>query len=482
MKRNQENQNLTKSKSKHYRTREFTVITYLFFAIFIGMVIYFICFLGFTSENFINSPYNSLSDLASSHIVRGDLTTSDGTVIATTVTDSEGNESRYYPYGRTFAHVCGYSINGKSGLENQMNFYLLRSHSFFLDQIINDLKGEKNQGDTVVTTLDMELQQVAYQALGDFDGAVVVLEPSTGKILAMVSKPDYDPNSVAENWEIINADDSTVLYNRATQGQYAPGSVFKIFTTLEYIRENDEYDSYNFDCTGEYTSDGKTIHCAGNKVHGTESLIDSFANSCNSSYANLALSLDQDKYMSLLNNMLFNSKLPIDFVSNSSKISISNEDSSAFIMETGIGQGNTYVSPLHMAMIAGAINQDGIVMKPYLIDHVENDGGSIVKTYKSSEYKTIMTEEEADILEEMMAAVVDYGTGSKLKDMSYRAYGKTGTAQVSDSSDQTNAWFVGYASKEGYSDIAVAVIVENSGAGSTYAVPIAQKLFDAYFN
>ena len=471
-----------RTEKKINRNREFTVIAYFFFIIFIALMAYFIYFQVVKSEDFINSPYNSLQDLFSENIIRGEIISSDGYVLAKTKVDSNGNETREYPYGRTFAHVVGYSVNGKAGLESQANFNLLRSHQFFLEQILNDLKGEKSYGDNVITTINYDLQSVAYSALGKHDGAVIAIEPSTGKILCMVSKPDYDPNTIAKNWESVNKEGSTVLYNRATQGQYAPGSVFKIFTLLEYHDEKPKLvNEYTYECNSAFTQDGTTIHCAGNKKHGTETLKDSFANSCNASFANIGLEINNDKLTSLCDSLLFNTSLPVSFESSKSRFSLTEDDSAAMTMETCIGQGKTMVSPLHMAMISGAICNKGLLMTPYLIDHTENNKGITVKSNTPKEYGDILSEEESTFLEEYMNAVVTSGTGSKLNGQSYSAYGKTGTAQVSDSSDQTNAWFVGYARKDNR-QIAIAVIVENSGAGSTYAVPIAKSVFDTYFN
>ena len=133
-------------------------------------------------------------------------------------------------------------------------------------------------------------------------------------------------------------------------------------------------------------------------------------------------------------------------------------------------------------MIAGAICNDGNLMRPYLVDHTENASGALVEQNKPASYKQIMSKDQAAFLQNLMAAVVSDGTGAKLRDQSYEAFGKTGTAQVSDSTDQTNAWFVGYGKKDGYNDLAIAVVVEDSGAGSTYAVPVAKKVFDKYFN
>ena len=257
------------------RNLEFLIITYLFLAIFIGMIGYFVYFQLVKSESIINSSYNSRLDLYAEHVVRGDITTADGTVLAKTTVNDDGSETREYPYGRMFAHVVGYMNNGKGGLESQYNFNLLRSHSFFLTQIINDLKDQKNTGDTLVTTLDYDVQKAAYDALGDRDGAVVVMEPKTGKILAMVSKPDYDPNNIAEDWDELTAEESesSVLLNRATQGLYPPGSVFKIFTTLEYVHENSDYEDYSFDCNGKFTEGDSVIQKQATRTGRSDRLI-----------------------------------------------------------------------------------------------------------------------------------------------------------------------------------------------------------------
>ena len=447
------------------------------------MMGYFVYFQMSESETFINSPYNKRQDLFAKKVVRGEILSSDGYVLAQTVTDDSGKETREYPYENMFAHVVGFATNGKAGIESTANFNLLRSHTFFLEMIVNGLQGEKNVGDNVVTTLNYNLQQTAYQALGNYDGAVVVLEASTGKVLAMVSKPDYDPNKIAENWEKLTAEDSdsTVLLNRATQGLYPPGSVFKIFTTLEYVHENPDYDAYSFDCNGSVTSDGSVIHCYNNKRHGTESLSDSFANSCNASYASIGLSLDANQFKTLCEGLLFNKDLPVKFESSKSNFALSDDAGDSIRMETAIGQGKTLVTPMHMAMIASAIANDGMLMNPYVIDHTENYEGIEVDRNEPVEYGQILSEQDTEVLQSFMEQVVQEGTGTKLKGRSYTAAGKTGTAEFSTSSDSAHSWFVGYADREDLEDIAVAVIVEDSGAGSEYAVPVAKKIFDAYY-
>lgn len=157
----------------------------------------------------------------------------------------------------------------------------------------------------MVTTLDANLQNAAYNALGDNKGAVVVMEPSTGKILAMVSKPSFDPNNVSENWDALNNDENSSLLNRATLGQYTPGSTFKLVTTLAFMRQNPDYNNYSFECNGEFSQNGATIHCYNSTAHGEENLTDSVANSCNSSFSNIGLQLDKAEWRKTAKQMLF---------------------------------------------------------------------------------------------------------------------------------------------------------------------------------
>lgn len=467
---------------KSGRNLEFLIITYLFLAVFLGLVAYFIYFQSFQSESLISSPYNTRQNLYAKRVVRGDIVSADGKVLATTETTGSGDEQRVYPYKRMFAHVVGYFNNGKGGLESQYNFNLLRSHAFFLTQIINDLQDKKNPGDTVVTTLDYDVQKAAYDALGNRNGAVVALEPKTGKVLAMISKPDFDPNTLEKKWdEIVSDANSSVLLNRATSGLYPPGSTFKIFTTLEYVHENPDYEKYSFDCSGKLSVDGNDIHCYQNAIHGREDLADSFANSCNTSYSTIGLQLDIPKFQELCNDMLFNRVIPGRIAVTKSRFILEKGDSTGKIMQTAIGQGDTLVTPLHMALVAAAVANNGEMMEPYVVDHLERDGGSTVRRYRPSSYGSIISEADAKLLQKLMKRVVKKGTAQALNGKSYVAAGKTGSAEYNEARD-SHSWFVGYASKKGMEDIALAVIVEDGGSGSQSAVPAAKKIFDAYFS
>ncbi len=454
----------------------------MFVGLFCLLIGYLAYFQIVKSESVISSSYNSRLDLYSEHVIRGNILSSDGEVLATTEVASDGTESRVYPFGKMFAHAVGYSSNGKSGVESTHNFYLLRSHSFFLTQILNDLKDEKNMGDSVVTTLDYDVQKAAYEALGSNDGAVVVLEASTGKVLAMVSKPDFDPNTLEDNWDSIISDDtSSVLLNRATSGSYPPGSIFKIFTTLEYAHETSTYKTYSYECAGVLAVDGEEIHCYHSIVHGLQDLKTSFANSCNTSYATIGLTLNIEKFQTLLEGLLFNTTLPGTLSGTKSSFTLSDDADTGKIMQTAIGQGDTTVTPLHMAFVAAAICQDGMAYTPYIVDHTESENGTILKQYDAEAYGQILSVADAALLQEYMEEVVATGTASALSNQSYAAAGKTGSAEY-DNEGNSHGWFIGYASKDGYADIAIAVIVEDGGSGSASAVPVAKAVFDAYFN
>ncbi len=454
---------------------------YAFLALFGILIAYIIYFQVGRSQTVLSSPYNTLQDLYAEHVVRGDIISSDGEVLATTKTAEDGTETRVYPYENEFAHAVGYFGHGKSGLESAGNYYLLQSHSFFLNRLLQNLTDEKMQGDALVATLNAGVQQAAYDAIGSRKGAAVVLEAETGKILAMVSKPDYDPNTIGANWDdIVEDEESTVLLNRVTSGLYPPGSVFKILTLLEYIHEDRDYDNFRFNCEGTFTAYGDTLHCYKDYVHGTETLADAFANSCNGAFGKIGLDLDLGEFNKLTEKLLFNQKLPTGLITKNSTFSLEKDSSTGLIMQTAIGQGSTLVTPLHMAMLAAAIDCGGAVYEPYLIDHIQNDGGISVKEFEPEKYGSILSKTDASLLKEYMRGVVTDGTASQLDKSLYTAYGKTGSAEYNSSGD-SHGWFVGFAEADGAKDVAIAVIIEDGGSGSTSAVPAAEKILDAYF-
>lgn len=433
-------------------------------------------------QELINNSYNGRQEIFAAQNTRGSIFAAGGQVLAETQTDADGNERRVYPYDNLFAHAVGYATNGRFGVEAAANYYLINSNARLSDKVASDVAGSKYPGDSVVTTLDVELQEVAAKSLGVYKGAIIVSEPSTGKILAMVSKPDFNPNEIDALWDGLILDkESTVLLNRVTQGLYPPGSTFKIVTALEYIRENpDSYGQYSYQCNGRYSSGQDTINCYHGSVHGHEDFTRSFAKSCNASFANIGMKLDRTRWGQTLDGLLFNQELPVSFAYNRSKLVVNADTSDSDILQASIGQGTTQITPLHLNMITCAIANGGTVMKPYLVDHVKNNEGTVIKQFSPDSYKELLTQTEAAALTELMTAVVESGTGTKLAGLTYTAAGKTGSAEYNNVKTDSHAWFTGFAPAQ-EPEVCVTIIIEGAGSGGDYAVPIAKRIFDEYF-
>ena len=467
---------------KKKRNRQILAVTWLFVGLFFAMMGYTCHYAVTHRQTLMNNSYNTRQEILIAQNSRGSIYAAGGQKLAETVTDGEGKETRVYPYANMFSHAVGYASNGKFGIEAFANYYLINSNTRLSDKVANDVAGKKYPGDSVITTLDVDLQKIAYDSLGMYSGAVIVSEPSTGRILAMVSKPDFDPNEIDQIWDtLINDKESSVPLNRTTQGLYPPGSTFKIVTALEYIRENpDSYSQFSFQCNGRFTHGEERINCYHGTSHGSENFTKAFAKSCNSAFASIGLELDRKKFGKTLDELLFNQELKVDFAYNQSKLAMDENTTDSDVMQAAIGQGTTQITPLELNMITAAIANDGELMKPYLLDRVETADRSVVKQFSPDSYKRLMSEEEAQIMTELMEEVVKSGTGTKLSGLSYTAAGKTGSAEYNKVKSDSHAWFTGFAPVE-EPQVCVTIIIEGAGSGGDYAVPIAKRILDACF-
>ncbi len=474
----------TKKQKRASTGKQYKIVSVLCMCLFVSMIGYMIYFQVTQSEKLLSSPYNQRQIQKENNVTRGSILASDGTtVLAETALDEEGNETRVYPYGDLFAHVVGYAEYGSSGLEAAQSYRLLESHADIMEQMQNEIDGVKNSGDNVVTTLDVNLQQAAYEALGNNQGAVVVLDAETGEVLADVSSPGFNPNTVSDDWEELNSDEEgSPFLNRPLQGLYAPGSTFKMVTALAYLRENGSFDDFYYECSGSYTQGNYTIHCVDGMVHGAETFTDAFANSCNCAFAYMISErMSQSSLMTTAEELLFNTDADLLLPNAVSSFSFTSGMGVELAMQTAIGQGDTLATPVQMAMIAQAIANNGTMMKPSFVKEVTNYLGEHVKDESQVSLGEVMTSDEAEALKSMMREVVNRGTGTGLADLSYQVAGKTGTAQYGDVEDDTaHSWFVGF-SETGNSDIVVAVIIEGGGNGIAPAVPAAKTVFQARF-
>lgn len=472
-----------KKKLENRKNNKSIIVSTLIFVItFIAMAGYLIYFNLTQAESIINNSYNKRQGVLSRRTIRGSILSDDKTKLAVTNVDDDGNETRYYPYSGLFSHTIGYLNNGGYGLESLYGYYMLHSNQNFFEQIGNDLSGNRNTGDNVVTTLNVGLQKACYDALGSNRGAVIVMEPSTGKILAMVSKPDFDPNTLAANWSQITGEGSdSVLVNRATQGLYPPGSTFKLITMLEYLREHkNDYGQYHYICDGTYELGNNTINCVRTTAHGDVDLFSSLAVSCNCSFINIGLSLDLDRYKKTAEKMLFNKELPTNLEYNKSRFVLNGESSEWDIAQTSFGQGKTVITPFHLALITCTIANNGTLMEPYLVSSVESTNGMTVKKFKEEKYDTLITEKEASLLKKGMEQVVKDSFSWLFGGVKYTLAAKSGSAQYGTEGYE-HSLYASFSPADN-PEIAVVAVVEGGPQRNTTAAEVTKQIYDYYYS
>ncbi len=478
-------------KSEDWRkgaNRSIFFITCFFSFLFFGLIAYIAWFIYFEAPGRMGNPYNARMEVFDSRYLRGKIISSDGEILAETEVDANGKETRVYPFGEAFAHVLGYSTRGKTGLESLANFYLMESSSNPFSIFLDELRERKSQGDNVTCTLDSGLQIAAKNALGERAGAVVCMEPSTGRVLAMVSFPGFDPNTVSREWEDLTSPDnhSGNLLNRATQGLYPPGSTFKTVMALEYFREHPgNPEAFHFVCDGEYREGSRqdyVVHCYSGESHGEEDLGKAYAYSCNAAFAYLGTKTDPEKLRELSDSLFFNEELPIALPSAKSSMPVSKDTGTWLMMQSAIGQGEILVSPMHNLLITSAIANDGVLREPVFLEKVSSPAGMTVKPFTAGRPRRLMRAEEAELLKNFMRRVVTDGTGSGFRNAEYSACGKTGSAEYMKRGEKkTDAWFTGFAPAD-EPTIAITVLVEDGDTGGRTAVPIAREVVDYWMS
>ena len=456
---------------KRSAQRIFWLITLIFFLILVAMA----KLVFMDRQEISSSAYNPRINYVDNSVKRGNIRDSNGDILAESIENADGSYTRNYNRSRMAAHITGYSSKGKTGVEAAENFELQKVHNEVLQRINNIIKKEPVQGNDVVLTVDMDIQSIAGNILGNKKGAIVVMEPSTGRILALQAYPDFDPNTVAQNWEFLKDDEDSSLVNRATQGLYPPGSTFKVITALAALQYYNDWKDFTYECTGEAVFENKVIHCYNNRVHGTVDMKKAIATSCNCYFAELGKRVGAENIRKKAEDFYFNENYPFVLAHSTSQVALQKKSEENEIVETAIGQGKTLATPLHMAMIASAIANDGIMMKPYIVDHIQYYNGDISKTTVPEKIKQIISVEEADIITDMMISCVAEGTGTAAQIYGVDVAGKTGTAENAAGSD--HSWFIGFAPAND-PKIAVAVMLENANQGGS-ATPIAGKVLQA---
>ncbi|HEY3375494.1 MAG TPA: penicillin-binding protein 2 [Candidatus Aquicultor sp.] len=423
-------------------------------------------------------PENVRPLLAEQRIQRGNIMTADGAILATSKKTSDGY-LRLYPEGKITAPITGFYSKKyrRAGLELQCDDYLTgQSKLSSIDDYFMRLLGKESPGDSIILTLDMGLQRAAYRALGRQKGAVVALDPRTGKVLALVSKPSYDPNDIDTQWKTLAIDPSGPLVNRAIKGKFTPGSSFKIITATAALESGNVTTETVFKGPG-------SLHIYGGKVTNFEStsynsltFAQAFAKSVNTAFARIGTDLGGSRLVGAAEAFGFNDKPPFDLPTAQSSIPPASQLDELEVAWSAVGQGRIQATPLEMALVASAVAHNGIIMRPYLIDKIVRHDGEVAFTQEPERWRSPMTKQTAQTVKDLMVGVVEHGTGTRARINSVTVAGKTGTAEVG--SRAPHAWFVGFAPAEN-PQIAVAVVVENGGVGGRIAAPIAKDVIEA---
>ncbi len=440
--------------------------------LFFSLIAYLTYFEIFTKDQIVSNSYNQRLSEYEDAVLRGKIYDRNGTVIAYSEREGEEEEQkRIYPYDKMYSHIIGYSSKtyGKVLLEASYNKYLLNINELRpVIDLKNQITGQTSKGYDLYLTIDHGLQSLADQLLDGNKGSIVAMNPKTGEILAMVSKPDYNPNSAAleKNWTSIVESENNPLLPRATQGLYQPGSTFKTLVASAAI-ENGLGD-ITFEDKGTTEINGSPYSNYGSKAYGNIDLKEALTYSSNVAFAELGVTLGDKSLRVLSEKLLFNQS--IDFELSMKKSSFPTKKlNKNELAEIAFGQGELLVTPLHMAMMTSSIANDGIMMKPILVKNITGFTGSEGKPQALS---TVMSAETANEVTSMMESVVNKGTGKNAAINGVQVAGKTGTAE--NDTDKSHAWFIGFAPADD-PQIAVAVILENNGStGGQAAAPLAR--------
>lgn len=442
----------------------------------------------FEAKSLQHQTANRRPLLEEQRVPRGYIYADDGTILARDVRQGKGSTLRYvrtYPQDNLFSHAVGYSFltQGSAGLERQENDALAGRHNEFTS-IVDELAGNKQEGDDLRTTLDPAAQRTALAGLAGRPGAVVALDPATGKVRVLASVPNYNPNDIGQG----KRQSGSSLLSRVTQGQYPPGSTMKVVTATAALD------------SGRYTPDsvvsGKSPKLVGGVLlsncctegsgsFGPLTLTQALTDSVNTVWGEVGEKLGNDLMFKYMNRFGFDKKPPIELPGDELTASgvrgkggrLLGPSDDIDIGRVAIGQERLAVTPLQMALVAATVANHGKLMKAQLVDKIVAPDGRVRDTVQPAEVDQVMKPETADKVTAMMESVVKQGTGTAAQIPGITVAGKTGTAEVANGT-ANQAWFIAFAPVPN-PKVAIAVTVERTqGEGGTVAAPIAKQVME----
>jgi peptidoglycan glycosyltransferase len=476
--------------------------------LFALIVVLFGVLIGFTSywsvfdaQALKDKEANKRPLLEQQQIERGRILAADGTVIARSVAKGRGANRRYvrrYPEGALYGHPIGYSFvrYGDSEFEQFHNDELIGEESEF-GSILDELRGRNQEGNDIVTNIDPEAQRVALadlEAVGF--GAVVAIEPSSGRVKVLASNPPYDPNRVPFELSKLNENElEAPLVDRATQGEYPPGSTFKVVTAAAGLDSGAIGSETTIDAPGELDVQGQPLQNDFTEDFGPIALDTALTHSVNTWFAQLGEQVGEETLFEYMDRFGFNSTPAIDLPEDQVYESGIYEDGKLLgpgdpidIARVAIGQERLLVTPLQMAEVAAAVANGGSLMKPQIWSRVIDPDGRVTKSLDPSEYSQPIDEQTAEELTTAMEGVVSEGTGTNAAIPGVAVAGKTGTAETPGNAacgggaEENQAWFIGFAPAD-EPKIAIAATVGCTTAfGNDVAAPIFRDVAETILN
>lgn len=470
------------------------------------MLIMFLALFGSTSwiqvinaEELAQNPRNTRALYDSYEVQRGTIIASGAAIASSVASNDVYSWQRVYTDADMWAPVTGYInpvLGSATNIEQTMNSYLSgTAGSQFLSRIERIFTGQPPRGSNVALTLDANVQRAAYEALGDLEGGVLAIEPSTGRVLAMVTSPSFDTNLLAAHnaaevnttYDALVADPGQPLSNRSIAGDLnPPGSTFKLVVASAALASGDYTPQSTFPNPASYTlpqSSNVVLNASGGTCGpgATVTLADALRLSCNIPFAELAVELGDTAIREEAEKYGFNRSFEMPLVSTPSSYPRALDAPQTAL--TGFGQGQVTATPLQMAMVSAGIANGGVVMSPRMVDRVIGPDLSVQQTYDDVEYGRALDQDIADELVAMMVSNVSDGAASGARIDGVDVAGKTGTAE-NGTGQPYSLWFTGFAPADD-PQVAVAVVVEGgggqgqSGSGNTIAAPIAKKVMEA---
>ncbi len=456
----------------------------LFGVMFLSLIVYLTVF-DITSHD--DYAVDIISD-RENYVIRGSVYDRNKTVLAES---TEANGQRSYPHGNLYCHIIGYKspAYGSNEIEKYYNSDLIGKSSTpiiggavtFAGDVQSAIGGKKDPyGYDITLTIDHNLQKTASDALGSYKGSVVVINPKTGEILAMVSKPDFDPsaNSLGESIKKATENGDKSLLRRSTLEAYPPGSTFKLIVAAAMIENGCE--DFTFDDKDKLTVKVKNYGEGEGKFLGETNLEQGFIHSSNIYFSEAGINLGKDKITDMAKSFMFENEITLDRLGVATSRLPDSIDTNGEITNLCLGQGDVKATPLHLALAASAVANDGIMMTPYIVDSISGPAG-IKNTPRK--LKQCIKKSTAASLKLLMKKCAQSGTATAASVWGKDVCGKTGTAEIDTDKNTAHALFVGFAPYDD-PEIAICVVVENlphKNTGRRVAAPIAQKVFRKYF-